>query len=79
MRAIMLLSWATAYEVHPNGVTLLPGACKRYLEDLLGAICHALERQRNASTGSTSSVPPLETSTPNRPRLTSVDEDDIRL
>jgi hypothetical protein len=77
MRGVTLLSWATAYEVQKTDGALTPGACKRYLEDLLGAARHALERRRNESTGSTGSTS-QKTTPKQREKLSSVDEDDIR-
>jgi hypothetical protein len=41
---ITILSWPYLYEVHPDGIALLPASCKKYLEDLLSAIQFALPR-----------------------------------
>lgn len=78
MPHIRILSWSSKYDVRPDNITLADHSCKQYLEDLLGAVRHGLERQRTTSSSSSiASLPPLEASTPRRDRLGSI-QDDIR-
>jgi hypothetical protein len=69
-----------SYDFKYDGLSLTEASCKKYLEELLVSVRHALERRRErtastSSNASVSSMPPLETSTPVRPRLNSIDED----
>jgi hypothetical protein len=66
------------YELKSDGQTLTEPSSKKFLEDLLMSVRHTLERKRRASNSSVSSISslhPLETSTPQRKKLTSIDED----
>jgi hypothetical protein len=68
------------YDHKPDGVSLTDGSCKKFLEELLVSVRHVLEKRRERATSSSSnssnaSMPPLETSTPNRGRKNSFDED----
>ena len=81
LRSVTIMSWVSNYDVKVDGVTLLDSSCKKYLEDMLVVVRHSLERRRNESSSSTSSVgssiPPLESSTPVRvrERTQSIDDD----
>jgi hypothetical protein len=77
---VSILSWTASYDVKPDGFTLVESSGKKYLEDLLMTVRHSLERRRNESSSSASSVisgkmPPLESSTPLRARSDSMEED----
>lgn len=79
-----ILTWAANYDVKPDGVTMLEASGKKYLEDMLACVRHALENRKNSSgsvsstastSGSNRNLIPLVTSTPGRGRTRSIDED----
>ena len=51
-----ILNWARSYDLKSDGVTLTDASGKQYLEDLLVAVRHGLERRRTGSTASVTSV-----------------------
>lgn len=89
LRAVTVMTWVANYDVKPDGVTLLDGLCKKYMEGMLMVVRHTLERRRTESgvlissaSGIVGSVPPLDTSTPSHLPFKSVDEElqaDIQL
>jgi hypothetical protein len=76
LKSVTILSWSTSYDVKPDGILLTDASCKKYVEDLLVAIRHGLQRRHLES--SSSAFNPAGTSTPQREKLTSIDEEDTR-
>jgi hypothetical protein len=79
-----VLSWSRHYDIKADGSNLTEASARQFLEDLLVAVRHGLERGRKSSTSSVlsvasvanvSSASPLVTSTPARPRTSSITED----
>ncbi len=54
---VRLLSWTSTYDMRSDGSTLTDGACKQFLEELLSAVRHGLERVRTSSSSRSKSVP----------------------
>lgn len=84
MPQVTVLSWSRHYDLRVDGFSLTEVSAKQYLEDMLTAVRHSLERRRVPSNSAVTNEPPTVVkpqrqppSTPltSTPLHSSIDED----